>query len=28
LIQRFGGRIRVDNNPDRGCTFVVQLPSL
>jgi signal transduction histidine kinase len=28
LIQRFGGTIRVDNNPDRGCTFIVQLPSL
>jgi signal transduction histidine kinase len=28
LIQRFGGRIRVENNPDRGCTFIVHLPSL
>jgi GAF domain-containing protein len=28
LIQRFGGTIRVDNNPDRGCTFTVHLPPL
>jgi signal transduction histidine kinase len=28
LIQRFGGSIRVENNSDRGCTFVVQLPAL
>jgi signal transduction histidine kinase len=28
LIQRFGGSIRVENNPDRGCTFIVHLPSL
>jgi signal transduction histidine kinase len=28
LIQRFGGSIHVENNPDRGCTFVVQLPAL
>ena len=28
LIQRFGGNIRVDNNPDRGCTFIMHLPSL
>jgi signal transduction histidine kinase len=26
LIQRFGGSIRVENNPDRGCTFIVHLP--
>jgi two-component system C4-dicarboxylate transport sensor histidine kinase DctB len=28
LIHRFGGSIRVENNSDRGCTFVVLLPSL
>ena len=28
LIQRFGGSIRVENNPDGGCTFTVQLPLL
>jgi signal transduction histidine kinase len=28
LIQRFGGSIHVENNPDRGCTFTVHLPSL
>ena len=28
LIQRFGGTIGVENNPDRGCTFIVHLPSL
>lgn len=28
LVQRFGGTIHVDNNPDRGCTFTVHLPSL
>jgi sensor histidine kinase regulating citrate/malate metabolism len=27
LIQRFGGNIRVENNPDRGCTLV-HLPAL
>ena len=28
LIQRFGGSIRVENNPERGCTFVMNLPAL
>jgi len=27
LIQRFGGSIRVENNLDRGCTFVMNLPA-
>jgi signal transduction histidine kinase len=27
LVQRFGGSIRVENNPDRGCTFVMNLPA-
>jgi C4-dicarboxylate-specific signal transduction histidine kinase len=28
LIQRFGGSIRVENNPERGCTFILHLPAL
>ena len=28
LIQRFGGRISLENNPDRGCTFIIHLPPL
>ena len=28
LIQRFGGRISIENNPDRGCTFIIHLPPL
>ena len=28
LIQRFGGTHSVDNNPDRGCTFIIHLPPL
>jgi signal transduction histidine kinase len=28
LIQRFGGSIRVENTPERGCTFVMNLPAL
>ena len=28
LIQRFGGRISLENNADRGCTFIIHLPPL
>ena len=26
LVQRFGGRISVNNNLDTGCTFNLKLP--